>query len=85
MFTLEIGREHPWVGKRIFELDLPPDVLVISVMREKSDKVVIPRGHTKLEAGDRLVLVGPAYASHELMERLHHQSAQSAGGQSSDT
>ena len=85
MFTLEIGREHPWVGKRIFELDLPPDVLVISVMREKSDKVVIPRGHTRLEAGDRLVLVGPAYASHELMERLHRESAQSAGGQSSDT
>ncbi|XOB97490.1 chloride channel protein [Deinococcota bacterium DY0809b] len=70
MFTLELESTHPWVGRRIFELDLPPDVLVISVMREKADKVVIPRGHTRLEAGDRLILVGPAYASQELMERL---------------
>jgi len=82
MFTLELSGNHPWIGKRIFELDLPPDVLVISVMREKSDKVVIPRGHTRLEAGDRLVLVGPAYASHELMERLQKERAQSGGEQS---
>ena len=74
MFTFELEPEHPWVGRRIFELDLPPDVLVISVMREKTDKVVIPRGHTRLEAGDRLVLVGPAYASQELMERLAQES-----------
>ena len=74
MFTFELEPEHPWVGRRIFELDLPPDVLVISVMREKADKVVIPRGHTRLEAGDRLVLVGPAYASQELMERLAQES-----------
>ncbi|WP_456476812.1 chloride channel protein [Oceanithermus sp.] len=78
MFTLELGPDHPWVGKRIFELDLPPDVLVISVMREKADRVVIPRGHTRLEARDRLVLVGPAYASHELMERLAQESARSS-------
>jgi len=85
MFTFELTDEHPWVGKRIFELELPPDVLVISVMREKADKVVIPRGHTRLEAGDRLVLVGPAYAAHELMERLHQESAQPGGEQSDKT
>ena len=86
MFTLELNNDHPWVGKRIFELDLPPDVLVISVMREKSDKVVVPRGHTRLEAGDRLVLVGPAYASHELLEQLHIEGAQdTAAGEQSVT
>ncbi|WP_457629975.1 chloride channel protein [Oceanithermus sp.] len=85
MFTLELTEGHPWVGRRIFELDLPPDVLVISVMREKSDKVVIPRGHTRLEAGDRLVLVGPAYASQELLERLHHETAQAGGEQPAST
>lgn len=82
MFTLELSEDHPWVDKRIFELDLPPDVLVVSVMREKTDKVVIPRGHTRLEAGDRLVLVGPAYASQELMERLQNERAQAGGVQS---
>lgn len=80
MFTFQLEAGHPWVGRRIFELDLPPDVLVISVMREKSDKVVIPRGHTRLEAGDRLILVGPAYASHELMERLAQESEAAAQG-----
>ncbi len=74
MFTFALGENHAWAGRRIFELDLPPDVLVISVMREKADKVVVPRGHTRLEPGDRLILVGPAYASQELMERLDQEA-----------
>ena len=85
MFTLELKQGHPWIGKRIFELDLPPDILVISVMRERADKVVIPRGHTRLEEGDRLVLVGPAYSSQELMEHLRRLRPQAGGEQSSSS
>lgn len=85
MFTLELQPNHPWVGKRIFELDLPPDVLIISVMREKADKVLIPRGHTQLQAGDRLILAGPAYASRELMERLAQEKASSGQPGASET
>ncbi len=74
MFTLEVSKDHPWAGKRIFELELPPDVLVISIMRDGENRILIPRGHTTLKEGDRLVLVGPAYASHELMSKLHSGS-----------
>ena len=58
-FTLHLGPGHPWAGKRIVELGLPPNVLVISVLREKAHRVIVPRGHTRLEEGDTLILVGP--------------------------
>ncbi len=61
-FALHLDEGHPWAGKRIVELGLPPNVLVISVLREKANRVIVPRGHTRLEAGDTLILVGPPEA-----------------------
>ncbi len=68
-FTRQLHEKHPWVGRRIVELGLPPNVLVISVLREKANRVIVPRGHTRLEAGDTLILVGPPEAPADV-ERL---------------
>ncbi len=68
-FAMQLEEGHPWVGRRIVELGLPPDVLVISVLREKANRVIVPRGHTRLEAGDTLILVGPPEAPADV-ERL---------------
>ncbi len=69
-FTLRIDEGHPWANKRIVEIGLPPDVLVISVIREKTDETLIPRGHTRLEAGDILILVGPPEAPTDVARML---------------
>jgi Trk K+ transport system NAD-binding subunit len=48
-----IGSRSPVIGKSIFQLHLPKDVLVVLIHRQ--DKEFIPRGSTELEPHDRLV------------------------------
>lgn len=46
----------PLVGPTVSSLDLPAGVVIIAVKHEHSTS--IPRGETRLEAGDRVVLMG---------------------------
>jgi trk system potassium uptake protein TrkA len=45
----------PVVGRRLGELELPTDALIAVVLR--NDEVIVPRGNTLLQAGDRVVLI----------------------------
>lgn len=56
---LRIGQEHPWNGKTIAEVGLVRDLLIVVVLR--GAKSLIPVGNTVLQAGDRVVISGPAY------------------------
>jgi len=47
--------DSPVVGKTLREVDLPADALITVVIRD--GEPVIPRGFTRLDAGDRVVLV----------------------------
>jgi amino acid transporter len=47
-------------GKLIREIDIPRECVVAAVVRGK--KFVVPRGDTRIEAGDHVVFVGPASA-----------------------
>lgn len=51
---LEIGPDHPWAGKALGELPLPPDLLPAVVQR--GDGALTPKAGTVLEPGDGLVL-----------------------------
>lgn len=50
----------PALGRRIEELRLPGDTLVMLVRR--GNQVIIPHGNTKLEAGDLVTLIGTGEA-----------------------
>jgi CIC family chloride channel protein len=50
---LRLQHRHRAVGKTLRELDLPPQCLVASIRR--GGRVLIPRGDTRLEAGDVIV------------------------------
>lgn len=56
---LIITCEHPWIGKRIKELELPPDTLIIMVMRNNHS--IIPNGETQMLEGDVAILSGVAF------------------------
>jgi len=43
-------------GKRLRDLPLPPDVLVLSLRR--GDAFIIPHGNTRLQLGDHMTLLG---------------------------
>jgi trk system potassium uptake protein TrkA len=60
--TLPAG--SPSVGRAVYELRLPPDAVIVAILRE--DHVVIPQPETVLAAGDEVL----ALASGEVERAL---------------
>lgn len=50
----EINTSHPWCGKCVSELTLPPDSILVDLKRK--DMQMVPKGDTLLHAGDILVM-----------------------------
>ncbi len=48
------------VGSRIQDIDIPEQCIVAAVIRD--DRFVVPRGHTEIQGGDHVVVVGPGEA-----------------------
>lgn len=53
-----LAEEDVAVGKTLKELDLPPECLVVSI--ERGNRVVIPKGDTRLLANDHIVAMAPS-------------------------
>ena len=51
-FTLD--GKHGWVGKNLTDIILPPDTIVVLIIRGENQ--IVPDGKTVLEKGDTLVL-----------------------------
>jgi trk system potassium uptake protein TrkA len=51
--VIEKGMEV--AGKRIMDLPFPSQALVLAIMRR--EKVIVPSGETRLEAGDRIIII----------------------------
>lgn len=60
-FTLK--GKHPWAGRKLKEILLPPDTLVVLLQREK--RKITPNGDTVLLEGDTVVLSAKALGSVE--------------------
>jgi cell volume regulation protein A len=57
---ITLDKDAPAVGRRIVELDLPPEALVVLIKRDGT--FIIPRGSVALEAGDRVLVAAEAEA-----------------------
>ncbi len=53
-----IPESHAWSGKMVKEIDLPPDCLLVLVIRD--GKKLVPRGNTAIHSGDILIMSGSA-------------------------
>lgn len=62
---------HPWNGKLVNELNLPPDTLLIAARRGK--ETIIPNGETMIICGDIAILSGLAFTE-DLAIRLKEQT-----------
>lgn len=51
---LPISKNHLWSGKKIKEISLPPDLLLVLIIRD--NKRIIPNGNTTILAGDVIIL-----------------------------
>ena len=68
----EIDLEHDWyaIGRQLKDIALPADCVVASIRR--GGKTVVPRGHTALYGGDRLVVLAGADSAVQLRHILEH-------------
>ncbi|PWH13276.1 MAG: potassium/proton antiporter [Ardenticatenia bacterium] len=57
---ITLDQNAPAVGRRIVDLDLPPEALVVLIKRDGT--FIIPRGSVALEAGDRVLVAAEAEA-----------------------
>ena len=73
MLEYRLDAVSPLVGPPVSSLDLPAGVVIIAVKHEHSTS--IPRGETRLEAGDKVVLMG----NREGMAQLRTLMAPGAG------
>jgi len=53
-----LAEEDVAVGETLKDLDLPPECLIVSI--ERGNRVVIPKGDTRLAAHDRIVALAPS-------------------------
>jgi trk system potassium uptake protein TrkA len=68
LVEVRLPETSPCQGKTIRDLDLPPDTVIVSVIR--AGKLVIPRGDTRLETGDEILAVSTVAAEKSLKDRL---------------
>lgn len=57
---LPIGADDKWVGKKIMELELPRELIIAAVYKDKD--MIVPRGDVIVEAGDVIILGAQSYA-----------------------
>ncbi len=65
---MELDPHSPSVGKRVEELELPHDCVLVAVIR--GHDVLIPRGSTSLQVGDEILAVTRSDTQFELVEKL---------------
>jgi CIC family chloride channel protein len=65
---LEVAPTSPVVGRSLSELELPRDAMITSVLRD--GKVMIARGHTRLESGDRLQILASTAVREAVLDRF---------------
>ena len=75
-----VRRGDPLADRRLSELVLPADVLVVTVQRQQH--TIIPRGDTQLLAGDRLLVLVQDGAVADLHEHLAALGDNRAAGRS---
>lgn len=56
---LHISEEHPWKSLKLKEVVLPPETLIVAIV--KDEKVTVPNGETVIDQDDRLIVVAPGF------------------------
>ncbi len=68
MIEMELRGDSSWVGKKVRELRVPREALIVAVRH--GDEARVPTGDTELAAGDRLVLYAMGSSARKLKSIL---------------
>ena len=69
IITVPVTGESELDGKRICEIKWAEDILVVAIIRNEHE--IIPKGNTKIEAGDRITILLPEKKVHIMKESLY--------------
>ena len=72
LLEVTLADSSPAEGKRIADLRIPPDSIVVAVVRDRH--VIAPTGETPLHAGDEVLALATPQAEKELLEALSGES-----------
>ena len=56
---LRIGSRHPWKNRCLRDISMPPELLIVLLLRE--GERIVPSGATEIQEGDVLVVCAPAF------------------------
>lgn len=68
IIRIDLTLDSPVINKKISEIDLPPDSVLVTILRQ--DKVIVPKGNTVLCAGDDVVALTPVENKQALLRFL---------------
>jgi Trk K+ transport system NAD-binding subunit len=68
LIGVDVGERSRVAGQIIKEISIPTECVVAAIIRDR--EFVVPRGNTRLEAGDRVIFVGPAAAIKAAQEQF---------------
>jgi trk system potassium uptake protein len=70
LVELTIDKKNPWCSKRIKDLVLPNECVIISILR--NEKVIYPRGDTQILENDNVLFITNHPVLEALMNDLHN-------------
>jgi cell volume regulation protein A len=59
LIRLPITSNHPWISLQVKALELPPQMLVVTII--KMNTAIIPNGNTTIDYGDIVLIAAPGY------------------------
>ncbi len=68
LVRVDLTADSPVVNKQVKEINLPPDSVLVSIVRQ--DQVIVPTGSTVLEARDDLIAITRIENEKQLLECL---------------
>ena len=71
LIEVTLAGESPAVDRDIVDLDFPRDSTVVAVLR--NDRVIVPRGDTRLQAGDEVLVLVTADSIDEVRRDPHRR------------
>lgn len=60
---VRVGKDHPWYGRKLKEIVMPEEFLILLVIRNK--RAFVPDGRTRVTEGDVLVAAAPAFEKND--------------------
>lgn len=65
---VDLPKDSPVINKEIKEIELPPDSVLVSILRR--EEVIVPKGNTVLQAGDDVIALTLIGNEPQLLELL---------------